>query len=302
MAKTIKNIAILGPGGIGGLLACLFWKNRFPVTCIARPETVDVLNKTGLHLQSKIFGDFIARPKFVFKLDFKPDILFITVKANELLESLDSVPVNLVEDSVIIPFLNGIEHVELLRGRLGKRVAVGMIGKVESKKGGPGVIVHPSPNAPEIEIASGDLSKELLQKIANILRIAGLRAEILENEKEVIWRKLVRNNAISSLTALNNQPLGFIRSHLEWRKKLEDCVKEGVLVAQAEGVDLDSQEVMRQINTLPDGVTSSLQRDIASGKDSEIEAIPGAVLRRAEHYKISCPTIKEIYQQLKKLV
>ena len=284
------------------MLACLFWKNGFPVTCIARPEAVLELNKTGLRLQSRVFGDFIARPEFVSRLDFKPDILFITVKANELLESLDSVPVNLAEDSVIIPFLNGLEHIELLRGRFGKRIAVGMIGKVESKKSGQGVIAHPSPNVPEVEIASSDLSKEALQKIADVLRIIGIRVEILENEKEVIWRKLVRNNAISSLTALNNQPLGFIRNHPEWRKKLEACVKEGALIARAEGVDLDPEEVMKQINSLPDGVTSSLQRDIASGKDSEIEAILGAVLRRAEHYKISCPTIKEIYQQLKKLV
>ena len=167
------------------MLACLFWKNGFPVTCIARPEAVLELNKTGLRLQSRVFGDFIARPEFVSRLDFKPDILFITVKANELLESLDSVPVNLAEDSVIIPFLNGLEHIELLRGRFGKRIAVGMIGKVESKKSGPGIIAHPSPNVPEVEIASSDLSPEMLQKITDALEKIGMKVEILENEVKI---------------------------------------------------------------------------------------------------------------------
>ena len=77
--ETTKTECIEIPaGGIGGLLACLFWKSEFSITCIARPEAVEELNKTGFHLQSKIFGDFIAHPRFISRLDFKR-IAFITL-------------------------------------------------------------------------------------------------------------------------------------------------------------------------------------------------------------------------------
>lgn len=296
------SAAILGLGGIGGLLASLFWKNGFKTTCIVRQNNIDNFINAGINFQSRIFGNFISWPKFVTKLDFKPDILFITTKANELPAAIELILPDLVKNSVIIPLLNGIEHIELIRNRLGKRVAVGMIGKIESKKEGASGITHLSPNVPEIEIASDDFSPEILQDIADILRVIGMKVKILKNEKEVIWRKLARVNAVASLTALNNQPLGFIRDNPEWREKLENCVREGILVARAEGVDLDFQEIMKQINNLPASITSSLQRDIAGGKDSELEAIPGAVIRRAEHYKIPCPTIKEIYQGLLAIV
>lgn len=280
------------------MLACLFWKHGFPVTCIVKSTAVDSLNNSGLRLQSKFFGNFIARPRCVAKLNISPDVLFITVKANKLTESLDSVSLRLLKNAALLPFLNGIEHVDLLRNRFGKKVAVGMIGKVESKKGESNNILHSSPNAPEAEIASSDLSPSEIKKIAEILINIGMKVKIFKNEREVIWKKLARNNAIACLTALTGQPLGFVRSSLEWRAKLEACVKEGALVAAAEGVNLNSQEMMKLIDSLPEGATSSLQRDIAVGKDSELDAVPGAIIRRAERYNIPCPVIKEIYRQL----
>lgn len=292
------SIAILGIGGIGGLLASLFWKNGFMTTCIVRPNNVAAFIKTGIHLKSKIFGDFVAWPKFVSQLDSSPDILFITTKTNNLLEAVDSLPTHLIKNSIVVPLLNGIEHIELLRERFGKNMIVGMIGMIEAKKEESGVITHTSPIAPKIEIASRSVSTEMLQKIAEALKKLGINIVIMKNEKEVIWRKLVRVNAIACLTASYNQPLGFIRDHLELRQKLESCVREGALIARADGVDLYAEDVIRQIDALPASTTSSLQRDIACGKDSELEAIPGAVLRCAERYKIPCPTIKEIYEGL----
>lgn len=293
------SIAILGPGAIGGFLAILLSRTGNEVVCIGREKEVDLIAKEGIRLESKIFGNIKVRPQALTLLDREPDVLFVTVKAPYLRESLERIPKNLVSHSVIIPLLNGLGHAEILREHFGPRVAVGMIGAIEVSGETPGRVVHMSAQIPHVELASDqDVSKDRLEEIAKMLQNAGLSAEMLNSEAEVIWRKLVRLNAIAATTAAARKPAGFVRTDPEWQKTLKSCVEEGSAVAKAEGVAIDPQEVMRQIDNLPDDLTTSLQRDIAAGRPSEIDAILGGVLARAKRHGISCPAIKKIYESL----
>lgn len=293
------SIAILGPGAIGGFLATLLSRAGNEVVCIGREKEVDLIAKDGIGLESKLFGNIEARPRALTRLEREPDILFITVKAPYLRESLERIPKNLVSHSVIIPFLNGLGHAEILREYFGPRVAVGMIGAIEVSGETPGRVAHMSPQIPHIELASDqDVSGDRLEGVAKMLQNAGLSAKVLKSEAEVIWRKLVRLNAIAATTAVVRKPVGFVRTDPEWQKTLKSCVEEGSAVAKAEGVVINPQEVMRQIDNLPADLTTSLQRDIAAGHPSEIDAILGGVLERAKRHGISCPAIKKIYGSL----
>jgi len=268
------------------------------VVCIAKPGQEP---QGGIRLKSAVFGNFEAHPRVTRVLDIEPAVLFVTVKAPYLKEALGSVPKDLVKNSVVIPLLNGLGHAEVLREKFGKRVAVGMIGAIEVKSEKPGYVEHLTPQIPHIEIASdGDISKSKLEEVAAILKSTGLNAAILDSEAEVIWRKLVRLNAIASVTAVAQRPVGFIRSDPEWRKLLEGCVREGSAVAKAEGVAIDQEEVMRQIDALPEDLTTSLQRDVGKGVPSELEAITGGVLRLAKKHGLVYPKIKSVLDELKK--
>lgn len=292
-------IAILGPGAIGGFLAILLSRAGNEVVCIGRENEVDLIAKEGIELESKLFGNIKARPRALTRLDCEPDILFITVKAPYFRESLERIPKEFVQNTIIIPMLNGLGHAEVLREYFRSRVAVGMIGAIEISSDSPGRISHMSPQIPHIELASDqDISQDRLEGVVKMLQGAGLSAKALNSEAEVIWRKLVRLNAIAATTAVAQKPVGFIRTDPEWQKTLKSCVEEGSAVAKAEGVVIDPQEVMRQIDNLPVDLTTSLQRDIAAGRPSEIDAILGGVLERAKRHRISCPAIKKIYESL----
>jgi 2-dehydropantoate 2-reductase len=147
-------VAVLGPGAIGGFLSALFFQKNIPVTCIAKEETAEIISQNGIRLESSAFGDFIAHPEVVTYLDKAPDILFITTKATTLSDALKRVDPGFLTDAVIIPFLNGIEHMELLRSVYGKRVVAATIGNVEVKKVSADHIIHSTPSA-VIELASG---------------------------------------------------------------------------------------------------------------------------------------------------
>ena len=291
------SVAILGPGAIGGFLAAVLWRKGIPVTCIGRENSVRTLAKEGIRLESVIFGNFIARPKVIPQLNHSPDMLFVTTKATTLQSALDRVHPHVLTDTVVIPLLNGLEHVQILRTRYGKRVAVGSI-SIEVKRHRVNHIIHTTSFA-RIKLASdGDVSANRLVEISNLLSNAGIETKLLESEAAVLWEKLVRLNAIACTTAASNRPLGFIRSDPWWRKQLESCVREGAAIAMTEGTKTDPKTVMSQIDALPDTLTTSLQRDIMAGKPSELDAIAGAVVRAGAKHGIARPTIKNLIKMI----
>lgn len=292
------KIAVLGPGAVGGFLTALFSKNGNSVTCIAKEEAVRIISQEGLKLESGAFGKFTSWPKAVSQMEEEPDLLFITTKAVGLSEALKRIDPSFIKNTVVIPFLNGIEHMELLRKAFGKRVLAASIGNVELKRISVNHILHSAPSA-TVELAhSRDISEQLLNEITQLFSGVGIKIMLATNEKEVLWRKLVRLNAVACTTSAIDQPIGFIRSDKEWRLILENCITEAAQVALAEGVDIEPRLVMEQINGLPHNLGTSLQRDINAGKVSELDAIAGAIVRAGYRHKIACPTIDDLINKI----
>jgi len=288
------SIAVLGPGGVGGFLAGILAKEGFCVTCITSDASVEIIKQEGLRIESKAFGDFTVYPKVATKLESEPDILFVTTKATTLKNALDRVDPCLIGNAVVVPLLNGIEHMQVLRSRYCDRVVAATIGNFSASGVSPNHIIHTAPSA-HVEMASdGDIPKSRLQEISDMLAKVNITVDVLNTEADVLWRKLVRLNAIACTTSASDRPIGFIKSDKWWRKKLEECVIEGIDVSYAEGVEMNSETVMAQIDRLPDGLTTSMQRDINAGNTSEIDAVAGAVVRAGKRHGISCPTIEEM--------
>lgn len=290
------KVGVLGPGAIGGFLAGLFWKHGHEVLCIGKNETVLAIRNNGIRIESPIFGDFVAQPGADVTLAVPVDVLFITTKSSYLNDALARVDARQVETAVVVSLLNGLGHQGVIRARLGDRLTVGTIGLIEVAKGNDGVIRQLSRQNPHIDLASDtDIPRAALEQIAEAIRNSGISALILDSEAEVVWRKLVRLGAIASLTAAFQKPVGSIRSDPESREFLEAIVREGALVALHEGVRIDPDEVLKQIDALPDTLTTSLQRDDRSHAASELEAITGGVLRLAKRYDISVPAYERAY-------
>ena len=292
------SVAILGPGAIGGFLAALLWRKGISVTCIAREATVEIIARHGIRVESTGFGDFIARPGVVTELDYEPDILFVATKATTLRDALERVAPHLVANAIIVPLLNGIEHMQVFRSRYGKRVVAGSIGSIEVKRLSRNHIVHSTPSA-RIELASDeDVQASHLLEIVRLLSSVGSAAEVRESEAAVFWGKLVRLNAIACTTSASDRPVGYVRSDPWWREQLEGCVREGAAVATAEGIRTEPETVMAQIDGLPAGLCTSMQRDVAAGKLPELDAIAGAIVRAGARHDLDCPIISILINKI----
>ncbi|MDP3779269.1 MAG: 2-dehydropantoate 2-reductase [bacterium] len=299
MITKLSSIAILGPGGIGGFLAAAFEKAGFPVTCVATEDGVERINKNGIHVESLLLGTFTARPRAVASLDRAPSALFITTKAASLEDAIKRIDPEMVQGAIIIPLLNGIEHMEILRKRFPGQVAAGTI-SIESYEAAPGRIVHTTPFA-KIRVAADESGLNgHLADAARLIAETGITSEVGTGEMQILWEKLVRLNALALMTSRYKKPIGEIRDNEQMRNELSALVNEAVSVAQRQGAIIDATEVLTHIDRLESGQFSSLKRDIDQGKISELDAIAGAVMRRGMRYYISCPTINEFIEALRR--
>ena len=292
------SVAILGLGAVGGFLAGLFLRKGFAVTCIVKEQNAGLFIQEGIRIQSSTFGDFTVHPRIVTYLDRKVDILLVTVKSIDLDNAIKRIDPGYVKDALIIPLLNGLEHMQVIRLAFNGLVIAATIGRVELKRMELNHIVH-STHSAHIDLAyKGDIEKNVLTEIAELFSGIGITAKVLNSEADVFWQKLVRLNAIACTTSATNKPVGFVRSDREWRKRLKGCVDEAARVAQAEGVNIDSDAVMDQIDNLPEGLGTSMQRDIAAGKPSELDSIAGAVIRAGARHGIVCSAIEALLNEL----
>ena len=305
MAKinTKLRIAILGPGAIGSFLAALFVKHGHEVICIAKKTSAEKIQKKGIKLESKFYGDFLAKPLAVEKLDSPVDILFITVKTPFIIDALKRVNLSSIKNTTIISLLNGVGYEATIRDVLGKNVVIGTIGSIQAIKNLNNIVIHLSLVKARIEIAhNSNVLKKVLKDTSFLINSIGVSASLLNSEKEVIWNKLVRLNAIASLTSAYEMNLGEIKSNFKLNELLKKIVEEGALVANKEGVFINPIQIMRQIDELPFSLETSMQRDIVLGQKSEFESITFGVLNLARVYGISAPAHELIYNIIERKI
>ena len=160
--------AVLGAGGVGGLVGGALAKAGHPVTLLVRPGRRDHYTER-LTVESEALGAFEAPVRIADRLDERFDVVWITVKAMVLEEALNSVPPERLGSGVVVPLLNGVDHVEQLRDRYGpERVLPGTM-RVEAEQVGPGRIRHLSAFA-DVQVAPGSATRALAEAISDELR------------------------------------------------------------------------------------------------------------------------------------
>jgi 2-dehydropantoate 2-reductase len=287
----MRSYAILGPGGVGGFLAGALARAGATVTVVARESSAAVLAREGLRVRSLRLGDFEARPVAVSVLSGPVDALIVATKATGLDAALARVAD--LEPRIVLPLLNGLDHLDVLRARFGTRAVAGSI-RIESTRARTGEIEQTSPFL-RVDMASADpVMRAPMAELVEGLETAGVPARVLDSEAQAMWGKLVRLNALACTTGAWDLPLGPIRSDPERRAELEACVAEAVAIARAEGAAVDPAATMAELDGAHPELRTSMQRDIAAGREPELDAIPGSVLRAAERHGLACPTIERL--------
>ncbi|RST12973.1 2-dehydropantoate 2-reductase [Streptomyces sp. WAC05374] len=290
---TPWTVAVLGPGGIGGLLAALLSRAGHRVICVAGQDTASTLSRDGIHLRSGQFGDFTATVEATTELREPVDLCLVAVKHTTLGPALDRVPPGVLGDrALVVPLLNGVEHADALRERYGsERVVPGVI-RAESTRVAPGVVEHGTPFT-EIDLAG---PAERLAGLAGVLEAAGVSVRVREEEAAALWGKFVLLAPFALLTTRYGLPVGDVRTG--HRDELAALVEEAAAVSRACGAPADPAAVMARYDAFPYGTKSSMQRDAEAGRPLELDAIGGALLRAAERHAVPVPVATRLVAEV----
>lgn len=286
--EPARRIAVLGAGGVGGLLGALLARAGHRVLVLAREESAFQLATDGITVRSEPFGEFTATVAAAPVLREPVDGVLVTVKATALDEALSRVPARALGDAVVVPFLNGVEHIATLRRRYPAGQVVPAVIRVESTRVGPGQIVHGSAFA-DIEVAGQDAAR--VESLAALFRGAGLSASITDDENAMLWRKLAFLAPFAALTTRHRAPAGVIVA--EHADELAAVAREVAAVAGAAGCITDPDATVAATSRFAPGAKSSMLRDAEADRPMEIDAILGAVLRAAEARGIPTPRLRQ---------
>ena len=300
------RITIFGTGGVGGFYGGRLARAGEEVTFVARGEHLRAIQTDGLRVDST-GGDFLIFPARatddVSKVG-ETDLVIIGVKAWQVPEAARAIKPLVGPGTTVLPLQNGVDAVPQLVAELGSENVIGGLCRIVSYVVGPGHIRHAG-FTPSIVIGELDNRRtERITRIEDLFKRAGLEITVARDIQVALWTKFLFIASFSGVGAMANAPAGVIRSDPKWRTHILKAMEEIYALAHARGINLPADSVanvMSAVDGLPEDATSSMQRDIAAGKPSELESQNGAVVRMARESGVDVPTHTLIYETLSQL-
>jgi 2-dehydropantoate 2-reductase len=297
------RIAILGSGGVGGYFGGRLAAAGSDVTFIARGAHLAAMREHGLRIESPS-GNVHVR--HVSATDDTAsvgpvDIVFFTVKLYDTEGALASLPPLVGPHTIVVPFQNGVDSVDVLTGRLGKHHVVGGTTYLTAVVAEPGLIRHTAMERLIFGPIAGP-TPPVLEQLRDAGRHAGFDA-ILSNHILVdIWTKFARLSVFSAMTAITRSPIGIVRADPELRALMETALHESIAVARGKQVPLLQStftDAMASFSGLPHEARSSMLEDLERGRRLELPWLSGAVVRIGEEVGVDAPTHRLIVSLLR---
>jgi len=266
------------------------------VTLVVRRESLPSYPEK-LHLESH-FGNVDAEVARTAEVP-AVDIIWLTVKATQLEASLKAIT-NPDSFKAIVPLLNGIDHIALLRQKYGAERVIPATIAVETERVAPGKIVQRSPFARLNLLLAG---KSLLGTTIEYLQKIGFECQFFDDEPTLMWSKLVFLAPFALATTAADKTTGQVLSDPTWKELATACIRETSAVAVAEGArKIDADFVIAGVMKMPANMRSSMQKDVERGNPPELDAIAAPILRGAEKHGIDVPATKKLVEAVEQRV
>ena len=279
--------AILGAGGVGGLMGACLARSGAAVTLVVRAESLAEYPEQ-LQLESP-FGKFSVAVSRAAEVP-ACDVLWITGKATQLESALEALR-KPEAVGAIVPLLNGIDHIALLNSKYGTEKVIPATIAVESERVAPGHIVHRSPFA---RMGFSSRGHAALGATVEQLQQMGFECRFVDDEPTLMWTKLIFLAAFALTTTASDKTTGEILADPDWRQLGLACMREASAVATAEGAKIETDALIAGVMKMPGNMRSSMQKDVEQGKTPELDAIAGPILRGARRHGIEVPAVEKL--------
>lgn len=301
------RVAILGSGAVGGYYGATLARAGHDVTFIARGAHLAAIHERGLQIKSAEVGDFVAHGKAeqdttkVGPVDF----VVVAVKAYDNATALPLLRPMLGSDTTVLTVQNGVDSPTEVAAVAGEDRTLGGTTYIATALEGPGVIVQTGTHRRIVfGEAFGNLPRvtDRVNRLHDAFAAADIQSYPVGDGRVPIWEKFVFLAALAGFTGASRLPIGPVWGDPFTRAQFLAGSREIEALARAEGVPVSADVVDRMIpylDAIPGTMRSSLLIDLQQGKRIEVEALQGAVVRRAARLGVATPIMSTLYAVLK---
>jgi 2-dehydropantoate 2-reductase len=297
------RILVLGAGATGGYFGGRLAESGADVTYLVREARRKILSEHGLRIESP-FGDAQLAVKTVVASDLAPiyDAVILTCKAYDLDTAVAAIAPGVAPTGYVLPFLNGIAHIDVLNQRFGRRRVLGGTAKIQTTL---------TPNAIRQfndwrTLTFGEQSGEMTQRVRSLADLfaaaKGVEAFAVTDIVQRMWEKLVHLSTAATMTCLMRANVGEIVRTPNGRELFLEQLQCGAAVAAANG-HAPSESFMRSweetFSQRDSQYATSMLRDIERGGQTEAEHILGFMLSKAGEANIAHRTLLLAYTHVK---
>lgn len=305
-----KKVCVVGLGGVGGYLGSMLAHHYDNIYFFARGARLESINKNGLKLYSDAFGNFTAYPAMASNNANAigvMDYIILSVKNFSLEQVCTDISAMIDQHTVIIPLLNGVGVSDNIRGLIGKgHVLDGLIyiTTVADKD----FSIHLTSSYGDVHIGyenRNQYDELILSEVQKLLQNANITCVIETDIETAIWTKYILNCAYNVVTAYYKATTGDIRKNETAIIQLKLLLEEACSVARRLKVniagDLEKVHLKHILQKQSESATSSLNRDIISERQNELETFSGQLLESASRCQLKIPMTEFFYEELKKV-
>lgn len=274
---------IVGAGSVGGYFGGRLVAAGKDVTFLVRPRRAAQL-ADGLTIISK--GQETRVPAKLITSgqaagDF--DVILLGVKAYQLEAAIGDFGAYVSQKSVILPVLNGMKHVDILRSRFGAPCVIGGVAKIASSLDERGRIVD---HADFHDLAYGEWGRERSDRILALDQFmtgAGFEARLSTDIERELWEKWAMLAGLGAVTCLMDGDIGQVAKAAGGIELVESLLAEIVAAIGAAWRSLSDRFKAQVLSLLTDrrsSLTSSMYRDMKAGNQVEADQIIGDLVKR----------------------
>ena len=292
------KIAVMGAGAVGCYYGALLAAGGHALTMIGRVQHVQAMQRDGLRLSTADGTEFVVPVQASTETAAVQgaELVLVCVKSTDTDAAAAAMAPYLAPDAVLLSLQNGVDNAERLQTALGRPVLPAVV-YVATEMAGPGHVQHHGRG--ELVIGPSPDS----ERIAELLRAAGVPVEVSDHAMAALWTKLILNCAYNAFSALTGLPYGQLVQVTGLLPALREVVDECLRVAHAAGVttledEVVWQAVLRIAQTMP-GQRSSTAQDLSRHKPTEIDHLNGFVVRTGERLGVPTPANRVLWVAVK---
>ncbi|MFJ7934738.1 ketopantoate reductase family protein [Sporosarcina sp. NPDC096371] len=295
------NILIVGAGAIGGYFGGRLSEKGQDVTFLVREKRKEILEKTGLKIES-INGNADLVPHLITASDVGEtfDLILVSTKSYHLAQAIDDIRPFVKDDTIILPLLNGIGHLDQLIDAFGENAVIGGLCFIETTLDENGTILQKSPSH---QLIYGERSGEItprIEKLQEVFDGANASFELSTQITQEMWHKYLFITTMSGITSLMESPIGPIMELETGRHTVKSLLEEIAAIMREMEAPIKkciTTDLFNKIETMSYDMKSSMQRDLEKSLPLEADHLQGFLLHHAQATPV--PILETIYTKLK---